>query len=68
MQKPTQRNEEVADAFAKESGAKQVGVIVHGPNINIDAWEEDAEMLQGLLPVRCAGHTRLYKVPPAPQK
>lgn len=63
MQRPTVRDD-VADAFAQESGAKQVGVIVHGPTINHEVFEDEQEML-GLLPVRCNGHSRLYKIPEA---
>ena len=42
-------------------GARQVGVIVHGGGINVQAFADEAEM-DVLVPVEMPGHTRLYQV------
>lgn len=65
MQKRHEHSEAEADAFAKDKAAKQVGTIVHGGGSNHEAFEEEAEALQGLTVIRCKGHSRLYKLPQA---
>lgn len=48
-------------ALASAVAAKQVGVIVHGGGIEVDAFELDAE-IDGMQCERRDGHTRLYRV------
>lgn len=57
--------EEVGQAFeglTKCLSAKQVGVIVHGGGLDVEAWEEEAARVDGNHVMRCEGHTRIYRM------
>lgn len=52
---------ESMDHLTRALTAKQVGVIVHGEGIDVDAFEFDAE-IDGLRCLRRDAYTELYRV------
>lgn len=44
--------------------SKQVGVIVHGGGINVEAWEEEAALVENHHVIRESGFSRIMKVLP----